>query len=594
MRGIRPAALVAALAAGTGYTVYGPPSKKKAPAAASAAAGAAAPPGVAPPPPAAAGAAQDVEHVVNWSNTHSVTLPAASYAQPASLGDLATAVADASSRGAPLRPVGSALSPNALGLSERGMINVGLMDAVLAVDAAAHTATVQAGARVADIVPALRAHGLTLPTYASISEQQLGGLTQVGAHGSGATQPPSDEAVVGMTLVTPAAGVVRLSADDADGGARLRMARVGLGALGVVADLTLRVVDDHRLVEQSWVEGRDAVAAAHAGRLARHKYLRYMWIPHTDAVVVVTADVVPPGVSDDDAVAGAGGPPAGTDEERLAPARALLTDALGRRGRTEPTAADVRGLGWTELRDELLALDPLEPTWVARVNAAEAAYWRAASGARVGPIHTILGFDCGGEQWVSEVALPVPPAAPTADVDFVRDILGQIEAEAIPAHAPIEQRWSAGSASPLSPVAGPPDSVHTWVGIIMYLPARLAGGGGDGGSGGGGGSDGGGTTRAAVTAAFAAYKRALAERQWEKYGAVEHWAKIEPPADADEAAALTARVARRYPVAAFTALRDEYDPQRLLSNELLDAIFGEGGGRPPAPSTEKEKRKVGA
>lgn len=528
--------------------------------------------------------------MVNWSNTHAVTLPTASYAQPSSLADLATAVSTAAARGTPLRPVGSALSPNALGLSPRGMVNVGLMDAVVEVDTGTRRATIQAGARVADIVPALRAQGLTLPVYASISEQQLGGLTQVGAHGSGATVPPSDEAVVAMTMVTPAGGVTRLAADDSDGGARLRLARVGLGAVGVVADLTLRVVEDHRLVERSWVEGRGAVAAAHAGRLREHKYLRYMWIPHTDAVVVVTADVVPPGVSDEDAVAGAGGAAGGTPDSRLAPARALLTEALAARGRAEPTADDIGGLGWTELRDELLALDPLAPAWVARVNAAEAAYWAAAAGARVGPVHTILGFDCGGEQWVSEVALPVPADRPDADVAFVRGLLDQIEADAIPAHAPIEQRWSAGSSSPMSPVAGPPGSLHTWVGIIMYLPARLGDGGGEGGRGAPGG-----TSRAAVTAAFAAYKRALAERHWVRAGAVEHWAKVEMPVDEADAAALRARVDRRYPVAAFTALRDEVDPARLLSNPLLDAIFGEGDGaaQSPAEGEGKEQRKAG-
>lgn len=343
MRGVRPAALVAALTAGTGYTLYGRPAKKDR---------------ATPPPPdaSAAAAAADTEHIVNWSNTHAVTLPAAAYAQPTSLADLATTVSAAAARGAPLRPVGSALSPNALGLSARGMVNVGLMDEVLSVDAATRTATIQAGARVADVVPALRAHGMTLPVYASISEQQLGGLTQVGAHGSGATVPPSDEAVVGMTLVTPAGGVTRLTTDDADGGARLRLSRVGLGAVGVVAELTLRVVDDHRLVERSWVEGRDAVAAAHVDRLRAHKYVRYMWIPHTDAVVVVTADVVPPGVSDEEALEGAGGAP-----------RAPPTAASRPPGRCSPRRSR-RGGGRRRPRR-------ISPAWAGRSSATSSSRW---------------------------------------------------------------------------------------------------------------------------------------------------------------------------------------------------------------------------
>ena len=52
-----------------------------------------------------------------------------------------------------------------------------------------------------------------------------------------------------------------------------------------------------------------------------------------------------------------------------------------------------------------------------------------------------------------------------------------IEEEGIPAHSPIEQRWSAASSAPMSPASCPAsarscpaDALHSWVGIIMYLP----------------------------------------------------------------------------------------------------------------------------
>lgn len=37
---------------------------------------------------------------------------------------------------------------------------------------------------------------------------------------------------------------------------------------------------------------------------------------------------------------------------------------------------DVAGLSATELRDALLVLDPLDREWVARVNRAEAEFWK--------------------------------------------------------------------------------------------------------------------------------------------------------------------------------------------------------------------------
>ncbi len=59
-----------------------------------------------------------------------------------------------------------------------------------------------------------------------------------------------------------------------------------------------------------------------------------------------------------------------------------------------------------------------------------------------------------------------------ADLKFMHELMQQLEADNTPAPAPIEQRWSAPSSSPMSPVAsrGDPEALHSWVGIIMYLP----------------------------------------------------------------------------------------------------------------------------
>jgi L-galactono-1,4-lactone dehydrogenase len=62
----------------------------------------------------------------------------------------------------------------------------------------------------------------------------------------------------------------------------------------------------------------------------------------------------------------------------------------------------------------------------------------------------------------------------------MRELLSHIESAEVPAHSPIEQRWTSSSSSPMSPAAAgpgsqgalPADSVHSWVGIIMYLPTE--------------------------------------------------------------------------------------------------------------------------
>lgn len=42
-----------------------------------------------------------------------------------------------------------------------------------------------------------------------------------------------------------------------------------------------------------------------------------------------------------------------------------------------------------------------------QVNNAEAEFWRRSQGTRVDYSDKILGFECGGQQWVNEVSFPV-------------------------------------------------------------------------------------------------------------------------------------------------------------------------------------------
>ena len=74
---------------------------------------------------------------------------------------------------------------------------------------------------------------------------------QVSAHGTGAAIPPVDEQVVRLRLITPAMGALELSATQSP--ALFRLAKVGLGLLGVVSELTLQCVDAHQLLEQTTV-----------------------------------------------------------------------------------------------------------------------------------------------------------------------------------------------------------------------------------------------------------------------------------------------------------------------------------------------------
>jgi len=491
------------------------------------------------------------EELVNWSGTHHCRPKR--FFQPETHEQVEAIVKEAAETKTKIRVIGSGLSPNGIAFEEEGMLSLSLMDKILKVDAEAMTVTVQSGARVQDVADKIRAAGLTLLNYASIREQTIGGFTQIGAHGTGAGIPSVDDSVVELRVVTPANGTMVLSEESNP--ELFRLAKVGLGCLGVVTEVTLRCVPAHKLVEKTFVTSVKEVKRNHADWIKTHKHLRYMWLPATDSVVVVQCD------EEGSAVAiraqqGAQQQQRAQQQQGDNPLRALLKSnawsiELGGQAPDE--------LSPTECRDVLLAHDPLNASWVGAVNRAEAAFWKSNEGVRVGYSDEILGFDCGGQQWVFEVAFPCGTRdKPNGwDISYMEELLKLIKKHKIPAPSPIEQRWTSGSSSSMSPCAGPPESLFSWVGIIMYLPEE----------------EGKEALREDVTRAFVEYKRLAEQRMLPRYNAVEHWAKIEIPQDERELRATRARLHARYPIEAFERARREVDPDNVLGGTIVDALF---------------------
>ena len=389
------------------------------------------------------------ETITNWSGTHSVTLQKVH--APENRVELEDLVKNTSG---PIRPMGSALSPNGLSFAPPGTscVSLSLMDKVLEVDAEKKTVRVEAGCRVEQVIEvstknaraapkpknsplthltpcqALRPHGLTLSNLASIAAQQVGGFVNAGAHGTGALIPPVDDFVLSMTIITPAFGAVTVSRGDAGLNKMVfDMCRVGLGAFGVAAEYTLCCVPAHDLVETTTVLTRAEAVESLPELLRKHRHMRYMWIPYEDAVVVVTNDPV---VGEDFEAKN-------TPQDTLKPLKDLL---LAKKPSLDASLVDSMGMG--ELRDALLDIDPLSTPWIRKVNAAEHKFWKLAQGTRCLPSDKLLQFDCGGQQWVQEVCFPTGSlASPNKnDLSFMLKLLSSLESKGLPAPSPIEQR----------------------------------------------------------------------------------------------------------------------------------------------------------
>lgn len=138
---------------------------------------------------------------------------------------------------------------------------------------------------------------------------------------------------------------------------------------------------------------------------------------------------------------------------------------------------------------------------------------------------------------------------------FMDELLEGIESRGIPAHSPIEQRWTASSSSLLSPAHGPDDGLHSWVGIINYLQDDE-------------------TQRRAVTDLFTGTYCNLMASVGSRYDATSHWAKIRAPVSVWKLVDLQMFLSERFPLRKFNSLRKKWDPKNLMANPLINSLLG--------------------
>jgi FAD-linked oxidoreductase len=234
----------------------------------------------------------------NWSG-YQQCLPAQRVA-PESLDALVALLRTAKG---PVRPVGAGHSFTPLVPTEGTLVSLRNFEGLRGHDAAALTATFGAGTKLGQIGGPLDGVGQALPNMPDIDEQSLAGAIGTGTHGTGATLGALHARVAALTLVTPSGEVVECSRDR--NRELLEAARVSLGSLGIVTELTLENVPTHKLKRRvqllplaELLEGRfDELAARH------HSFEMY-FIPHCDQGVVISIDptdepVVPRGPDQD-------------------------------------------------------------------------------------------------------------------------------------------------------------------------------------------------------------------------------------------------------------------------------------------------------
>jgi FAD-linked oxidoreductase len=206
--------------------------------------------------------------------------------RPGTVDELADAIDRAGSLERPVRVAGAGHSFSDIARTDGVQLKLDRMAEVLDVDRSSGLVRVQAGITINALNRHLAAHGLAMENLGDIDVQSIAGAISTATHGTGVRLRNIPSQVAALTLVLADGSVLECSPErDPE---VFRAARVGLGALGVVAEVTLRCVPAFRL------EGLDRPAPLEQ-TLARFEELalgndhfEFFVFPHTDTALTRT------------------------------------------------------------------------------------------------------------------------------------------------------------------------------------------------------------------------------------------------------------------------------------------------------------------
>jgi L-gulono-1,4-lactone dehydrogenase len=213
----------------------------------------------------------------NWAGNQ-VAHPRAVH-QPSSEDELSAIVKRAGADAATVKVVGRGHSFTDIACTDGHLVDLARYTRVIDVDVDTQRVTVEAGIPLERLNLELEARGLALPNLGDIAYQTVAGATQTGTHGTGARLGGLATQIVGMRLVLADGSVLDCSADEhAD---VFAVARVGLGALGIVSQVTLQCVPAFHLHAIERPMRVDAVVEELDELVAANDHFEFFWVPHT-------------------------------------------------------------------------------------------------------------------------------------------------------------------------------------------------------------------------------------------------------------------------------------------------------------------------
>ncbi len=223
----------------------------------------------------------------NWARNHRVRPQRVEY--PASVEAVARAVTAAVARGLRVKAVGAGHSFSPIAVAPGVLLDLSDLRGLVSVDRERARVTVRAGTRLWEMPQLLAPYGLAMANLGDIDRQTVAGAISTGTHGTGAGFGGISTQVVAATLVIGDGSVLVVDESEPE---LLRAVALGLGALGVLVEVTLQCVPAFLLEAVERPEPLDDVLAALAQRAAADHF-EFYWFPGTEVAVTKTNTRLP-------------------------------------------------------------------------------------------------------------------------------------------------------------------------------------------------------------------------------------------------------------------------------------------------------------
>ena len=220
------------------------------------------------------------QQTTRWSNwagnqqTGTVLL-----SKPQTESELQQVVQSAQLSGRRVKAVGSGHSFTAIAVSEEVLVDLSDYDEIVAIDKINQTVTVQSGIQLSKLNQALYENSLAMQNLGDIAYQTIAGAISTSTHGTGAKFTGIANQVVALRIVLADSSIVECSAYV---NAQLfSCARVGLGALGLISTVTLKVVSAFNLAVIEEPMRVDDVLQNLDLHVDSNDHFEFFWVPHT-------------------------------------------------------------------------------------------------------------------------------------------------------------------------------------------------------------------------------------------------------------------------------------------------------------------------